>query len=104
MKNTVTIEITKKHFDLAFTAVSKGKSVTSTCLVAQGIKAAFPKKTVCVYFTTAKIGKQEFTLPTKAQNLIQRFDNLDFFSERTKAEKARANEVSRIATSLFQNH
>ena len=93
MKNSVTIEVTKKHFDLANAALTKGRSVLSTCLLAQAIKAAFPKKTVNVFLSTATVGKQEFTLPTKAQKLISRFDNCDFYGELSKAEKAQAKKL-----------
>lgn len=90
MKNTVEITIKKTHFDAAVAAVSKGKLLTSSCLLAQAIKGAYPKKKVHVYSTSAQIGNKTFDLSTKAVRLIERFDNLHLgYNELTKGEKTR---------------
>ena len=88
--NKITVEVTKKHFDAAYAAVEKGKQLTTTCLLAQAIKALFPKKSVHVYSTTAHVGKVTYDLPARAQNLITRFDALTVLTDDlSKAEKKR---------------
>ncbi len=86
--NTVTIEVKKKHFDLAIAAQVKYKDLTSTCLIAQALKEAFPKKKVSVSSNYATVGTRTFDLPTRVQNLITRFDSLEV-RDPTKADKNR---------------
>jgi hypothetical protein len=88
----VTIEVKKKHFDLAFAAQAKYKDLTTTCLLAQAIKEVFPKKSVEVSNNYCRVGKTYFGLPAKAQKLIERFDSLTY-NDQTKAEKNRATKL-----------
>jgi hypothetical protein len=100
--NTVEITVTKKNFDAAAAALAKYKDLASTCLLAQAIKEAYPKKKVSVSIhsrisTWATVGTKTFNLPARAQKLIERFDRLRFFEEPTTSEKKRA---ARLRASL----
>jgi len=86
--NIVSITATKKNFDAAIAAQLKHKDLTSTCLLAQAIKQAYPKKRVDVSSDYATIGTKHFHLSAKAQKLIERFDRLYARGE-SKAEKNR---------------
>jgi hypothetical protein len=100
MKNkgtAVEITVTKKNFDAASASAAKFQSLTTTCLLAQAIKQAFPKKRVSVSSDYASVGKLVFDLPAKAQKLIIRFDNLYFGKGASKAEK---NSVARLRAAL----
>jgi|SRR5271166_2630640 len=94
--NTVEITVTKKNFDAA-SAAAKHQQLTTTCLLAQAIKEAFPKKRVSVSSTYAEVGKKIFNLPVRAQKLIERFDNLFFGPDVSKAEK---NQAARLRAAL----
>lgn len=87
---TVTVEVTKKHFDAAMAAMKAGKQVTLVCLVAQAVKSLFPKKTVHVYSTTATVGGTQYELPAKATKLIGKFDEINYgdIEKPSKEEKA----------------
>lgn len=97
MKNTVEITIKKTHFDAAVAAVSKQFALTSSCLLAQAIKGAYPKKKVHVYSTSAHIGNKTFDLSTKAVRLIERFDNLHLGYNELMSESWTKGEKTRIA-------
>ena len=78
MKNkAIEVTITKKHFDAAVKAeAASRKSIIETCLLAQAIKAAFPRKHVEVGNFSVTIGKEkaDYNLDTKGVKLIERFD------------------------------
>jgi hypothetical protein len=94
---TVTIEVTKKHFDTAQALALKGRGGTENCLVAQAFKAAFPRKHVSVGYCEATVGTgtkaRRFDLPRRAQNLIGRFDASAGAYDPTKGELARAKRL-----------
>lgn len=93
-KNTaVEITVTKKNLDVAYAAAKAGKDLTTTCLLAQAIKQAFPKKRVSVSSDYAEVGKKYFDLPRRAQKLIDRFDALPTWGDPTKAEKSRVTKL-----------
>jgi hypothetical protein len=94
----VEITVTKKNYDVAAAAVSKGKQLTSFCLLAIAIKEAFPKKKVQVLTSTAQVGTTNYDLPKKAVKLIDRFDSLHLgYGEMSKGEK---NKAAKLRASL----
>lgn len=79
--NVVEVKVTKQHFAAAVKAetVFTGKSLIETCLLAQAVKSAFPRKQVDVGNFSISVGsgstKKEYKLDDKGMKLIVRFDN-----------------------------
>ena len=77
----VTVTVTKKHFDVARKTCLKDPltwHISKACLVAQAVRAALPRKAICVGYNSVMIGRADeirFILPRKIIALINRFDN-----------------------------
>jgi hypothetical protein len=101
--NTVELEVTKKHFDLAAKAYG-WTTAMEACLLAQAFRAAFPKKYVSVGYHSATVGRgkseRTFDLPIKATRLIQRFDELLLPMPGFMLTKADKNRIAKFRGTL----
>lgn len=102
---TVTIEVTKKHLDVAQAAASNLAASTQNCLLAQAFKTAFPRKHISVGYVEATVGRgtkeQKYDLPRKAQNLIARFDSSLGVYDPTPGELARGKKLRQALPVTF---
>jgi hypothetical protein len=73
----ITVKVTKGHLDAAIKA-QRGANywLIETCLVAQAVRAAFPRKRVQVLSDEAHVGKIVYSVDRKGQRLINRFDSI----------------------------
>ena len=79
-EKAIEVSVTKQHFAAAVKAETTGsKSIIETCLLAQAVRSAFPRKHVEVGNFSISVGsgntKVEYNLDAKGSKLIERFDN-----------------------------
>lgn len=71
----VTLTVSEAHYDKALKAMKRGGSITTVCVMAQALKARFPKKarTVSCAWHTGSVGKTDYTFDEQGTKIATMF-------------------------------
>jgi hypothetical protein len=70
-----TITVTETHYKKAMAAARRGGCITTTCVMAQALKARFPKlaRTVSCGWTSGSVDEQEYTFDMNGTEITTLF-------------------------------
>jgi len=71
----VTLTVTKEHYNKAMAAAARHSCITTTCVMAQALKAKFPKnaRSVSCAWRTGTVGKQDYEFDQNGLNITTLF-------------------------------